>query len=1173
MASRPVPTYFRSATSVNELLAQVDDIAATFCTESLYGCAISSDCRDPIEIAIHGTGFIERGFIDGGGGGASSLLSCRITGLGNDPAEPGVVIAATAIDEQTLTCSTGQQTVPWRAPDGKFMVEVTIDGGQYWTKVDEFTTVSVPCKPYPPYPPRPPPPPSPNPSMPPSPSPPPPSPPPPDPPSPPPEPPPAPPPPSPPPGPPSPPSPPPPPPPSPPPPPPPGSCFSCDTPEWATSRGFLGDRQADCKVGPEKASTLYKQVTATDWPEGQSGGDEYISLCFNTVAAAAFDLVQEGVQCGSAHVDLGVQNNVQACADACLADGDCKFFIYGIGSAIGKCFHETTSTAACDEGFAVDSYNFYARRDAPNHLLSLCPALGAEWHFAPAESPSCDYGRNAEYSECASAVSLAAGALLQTSNGEMITENTNSCDNMFATYGMPTGCSAWTTGYEAYGDSFAYRAAFKYFFGNNYGHNRCNGNERFQLVCYEKIQSRTCLSDPPPSPAAPPGPPATPAPLPSPPSPPAPPHHPPVLGRECGYTILTELLTYDEASAQCQAGGGVLAQILSQEDNDALMAEVWKQKELVIPEQRYPYYVRLGGIDAWVPTGVNNAQKRRGGWYWLADGSQFNDASNFWDRYPDSCDEDYRVPASWNCLGKSFPDEFAANYANQNHPYEENFTPGADHYSAMQLRRCYSGPGVASDGTIQDDTMWCNDCSLAGGVMGRCYDYCSLWANCGTGNNYLPARGGTDCREGVVPELHVDYRCNMRIREYTNWVRDHPDDAKGSIDYPSDYPTTRKGDSLIIDPDGGWRNADRDDTIWAACQGMCPPGAPPPSLPPSPPALPCQDLVVTLWSPDGTWTNLEVEIDGEMADLSGFEGQRQATFSICRPPGCYDFSIVGTPVPEPLFWYVTALRDEKRLRQGQDGLDKGHLVCFQYPPPSPPPSPPKPPPVPVDGYSPSPPKPPPLPPTVPPPPVPPFPPPVPPLPSDFYAPLPSPPAPPSAPSPPSTPPPGPPCEECVDVPPENYFESSCAVQLAAGCPEWSANTCRLTCGRCIPCSPPPSLPPLPPPAPPPPYPPDRAPWPLPPCSPPVPPPTEPPPSPPPPTEPPALPPSRPPSEPPPPPQPPPAMPLPPESQFQPCQCTVVEGKRRCVCLPTGVPMSDASLDVVRSWDRTKELAS
>ena len=53
MASDPPELFRQAADTVDELLTRVDEIVPKLCTEVLYGCHISDDCRDdPIQALL-----------------------------------------------------------------------------------------------------------------------------------------------------------------------------------------------------------------------------------------------------------------------------------------------------------------------------------------------------------------------------------------------------------------------------------------------------------------------------------------------------------------------------------------------------------------------------------------------------------------------------------------------------------------------------------------------------------------------------------------------------------------------------------------------------------------------------------------------------------------------------------------------------------------------------------------------------------------------------------------------------------------------------------------------------------------------------------------------------------------------------------------------------------------
>ena len=58
--------------------------------------------------------------------------------------------------------------------------------------------------------------------------------------------------------------------------------------------------------------------------------------------------------------DLGSQDTVAKCADACLNTPGCTFFVYGKADRAGACFYEHTESQWCVEGWEHDSFDFYA---------------------------------------------------------------------------------------------------------------------------------------------------------------------------------------------------------------------------------------------------------------------------------------------------------------------------------------------------------------------------------------------------------------------------------------------------------------------------------------------------------------------------------------------------------------------------------------------------------------------------------------------------------------------------------------------------------------------------------------------------------------------------------------------------------------------------------------------
>ena len=83
---------------------------------------------------------------------------------------------------------------------------------------------------------------------------------------------------------------------------------------------------------------------------------------------AAFEVVREGHECGSANLARGLfgedgassaTGGLQECANACFVEAGCAFFVYGVGGEAGRCWQETTADATCAEGWVEAEYNFY----------------------------------------------------------------------------------------------------------------------------------------------------------------------------------------------------------------------------------------------------------------------------------------------------------------------------------------------------------------------------------------------------------------------------------------------------------------------------------------------------------------------------------------------------------------------------------------------------------------------------------------------------------------------------------------------------------------------------------------------------------------------------------------------------------------------------------------------
>ena len=81
--------------------------------------------------------------------------------------------------------------------------------------------------------------------------------------------------------------------------------------------------------------------------------------------AAALDVAtchalrKVGHECNSADTQIGTGMTLQQCSEKCRVTLGCRFFVLGTGNKDGQCYYEKTNSAACEEGWEVDQYNFY----------------------------------------------------------------------------------------------------------------------------------------------------------------------------------------------------------------------------------------------------------------------------------------------------------------------------------------------------------------------------------------------------------------------------------------------------------------------------------------------------------------------------------------------------------------------------------------------------------------------------------------------------------------------------------------------------------------------------------------------------------------------------------------------------------------------------------------------
>ena len=126
----------------------------------------------------------------------------------------------------------------------------------------------------------------------------------------------------------------------------------------------------------------------------------------------SYELVKSGVECDTPNdTNLGDQESLQACADACAANSGCRFFIYGTDNKAKRCWRENTMSRECPEGWEHDHYDFYALTSAaspnpptpPPPPPSALPSRPPPSPPNPPPPPEMLYHRERYQAECASA--------------------------------------------------------------------------------------------------------------------------------------------------------------------------------------------------------------------------------------------------------------------------------------------------------------------------------------------------------------------------------------------------------------------------------------------------------------------------------------------------------------------------------------------------------------------------------------------------------------------------------------------------------------------------------------------------------------------------------------------------------------------------------------------------
>ncbi len=170
MVSYPIDTYSLYYSSLDDLMAGLLDVVGVVCTEVMYVCHLSERCEEPVRAVAHGRGFVApvgTAFSD-----AFLEVRCRyggnevVFGTFNTLSGTGGWGQPPARDDSTIVCNSAAQSPEPVVVDEEdddeegwaavLTVEVSIDGGQTWTRITDATTVKVPCTEPPSLPPHPP---------------------------------------------------------------------------------------------------------------------------------------------------------------------------------------------------------------------------------------------------------------------------------------------------------------------------------------------------------------------------------------------------------------------------------------------------------------------------------------------------------------------------------------------------------------------------------------------------------------------------------------------------------------------------------------------------------------------------------------------------------------------------------------------------------------------------------------------------------------------------------------------------------------------------------------------------------------------------------------------------------------------------------------------------------
>eukprot|EP00965_Chrysotila_dentata_P208673 6184831-Pleurochrysis_carterae.AAC.1 len=128
IASAPSSVYVHSSTSadVSDVLAALDPVVDAICVEALSACALTSYCHEPPSVAVSGRG------LDTGNG-----AQCR---LGTMEFDAEVVNASLVLCNSPSTVDIDDPSL-----GAQLTVQVSVDGGSYWTRLVSGTSLTIPC--------------------------------------------------------------------------------------------------------------------------------------------------------------------------------------------------------------------------------------------------------------------------------------------------------------------------------------------------------------------------------------------------------------------------------------------------------------------------------------------------------------------------------------------------------------------------------------------------------------------------------------------------------------------------------------------------------------------------------------------------------------------------------------------------------------------------------------------------------------------------------------------------------------------------------------------------------------------------------------------------------------------------------------------------------------------